>query len=99
MTNFASRIAGLATLALAALPVAALSTAAHAAPTARIHVADLNLASTDGVATFHQRVMVAANQVCGVEKNLGLQAACRAGVRTEVQEKLSQRQITLASAL
>ncbi|MGH6911910.1 MAG: UrcA family protein [Phenylobacterium sp.] len=96
MKNFAAKIAGVATLALAALPLAALSTHAQAA-TARVHVADLNLASIDGVATFHQRVAVAAKQICGDEKNLGQQVACKAGVRTEVQEKLSQRQITLAS--
>ena len=99
MTNFASKIAGVATLALAALPMAALSTAAHAAPTARVQVSDLNLASIEGVATFHQRVAVAARQICGEEKGLRQQAACNAGVRTEVQEKLSQRQIMLASAL
>jgi UrcA family protein len=98
MKNFAAHIAGVATLALAVLPVAALSTHAAAATPARVQVADLNLASIDGVATFHQRVAVAANQICSNEKSLGQQAACRAGVRTEVQEKLSQRQITLASA-
>ncbi len=96
MKNFVAHIAGVATLALAALPIAALSTSAEAA-TARVHVADLNLASIDGVATFHQRVTVAANQICGEEKNLGQQVACKAGVRTEVQEKLSQRQTVLAS--
>ena len=97
MKSFAAHIAGVATLALAVLPVAALSTHAQAA-TARVQVADLNLASIDGVATFHQRVAIAAQQVCSTEKGLGPQAACKAGVRTEVQEKLSQRQIMVASA-
>lgn len=97
MKNFAAQIAGIATLALAALPVAALSTTAHAA-TAHVRIADLNLASIDGVATFHSRVAAAAAALCGSEKNLGQQAACKAGVRTEVQEKLSQRQVLLASA-
>jgi UrcA family protein len=96
MKTIAAHIAGAATLALAVLPVAALSTHAQAA-TARIHVADLNLASIDGVATLHQRVAVAGKQICGDEKNLGQQAACKAGVRSEVQEKLSQRQVMLAS--
>ena len=98
MKNFAAHIAGLATLSLAVLPVAAISTQAVAAPVARVQVADLNLASIDGVATLHQRVAVAAHQVCGGEKALTQQAACKAGVRTEVQEKLSQRQILLARA-
>ena len=95
MKNFAAQVAGIATLALAAVPLAALSTAAHAAP-AHIRVADLNLASADGVATLHRRIAVIAHQFCGSEKNLGQQAACTAAVRTEVQEKLSQRQMLLA---
>lgn len=97
MKNFAAQVAGIATLALAALPIAALSTTAHAAA-AHVRVADLNLASIDGVATFHSRVAAAATALCGSEKNLGQQAACKAGVRTEVQEKLNQRQVLLASA-
>jgi UrcA family protein len=98
MKNYAAHVAGIATLALAVLPVAAISTQAVAAPVARVHVADLNLASIEGIATFHQRVAVAAHQICGAERNLGQQAACKAGVRTEVQEKLAQRQVMLASA-
>jgi UrcA family protein len=96
MKNFAAHFAGVATLALAVLPVAALTTAAHAAPVARIQVADLNLASIDGVATLHSRVAAAANHFCSDEKTLDQKAACKAGVRTEVQEKLSQRQVLLA---
>src|SRR5258707_3624179 len=87
MTNFASRIAGIATLALAAVPLAALSTAAYAQPTVRI--ADLNLASAAGKATFHHRLNVAADQICGREKGLSIQHACKAGVRAEVTEKLA----------
>ena len=96
MKNFAAHFAGVATLALAVLPVAALSTAAHDAPVTRVHVADLNLASIDGVATYHQRVAAAAKQFCSDEKTLDQKAACKAGVRTEVQEKLAQRQVLLA---
>jgi len=96
MKNFAAHFAGVATLALAVLPVAALTTAAHAAPVAHIQVADLNLASSDGVATLQHRVAAAASQFCGDEKTLDQKAACKAGVRTEVQEKLAQRQVLLA---
>jgi len=99
MKNFAARFAGVATLALAVLPVAALSTAAHAAPIARIQVADLDLGSTEGVATLRHRVAVAAERFCGGEKALRQKEACKAAIRTEVQEKLAQRQIQLASAL
>ncbi|MDB5465430.1 MAG: hypothetical protein JWQ46_192 [Phenylobacterium sp.] len=87
MSNFAARIAGLATLALAALPMVALTTAAHAAPV-RVQVADLNLASAAGEATFNGRVRSAANQMCGAERNLSMQARCRTAIRAEVQEKL-----------
>ena len=46
MTNFTARFAGVATLALAVLPVAALTTAAHAEThvPAAVRVADLNMA-------------------------------------------------------
>jgi UrcA family protein len=96
MKNFAAHFAGVATLALAVLPVAALSTAAHAAPVTRVQVADLNLASIEGVAAYHSRVAAAAKQFCSDEKNLVQNAACKAGVRAEVQEKLNQRQTLLA---
>jgi UrcA family protein len=89
MKNFAVRIAGLATLALAALPIAALSTAAHAQGAERVHVADLNLASAAGRATFQTRVDTAARHFCRDERNLDAKAACQAGVRTEANEKAS----------
>lgn len=84
-TSTTSRIAGLATLALAVLPVAALTTAAHAAE--RVRTADLNLASAAGHATFEQRVNHAANKFCNIERNLTNKAACQAGVRAEANEK------------
>jgi UrcA family protein len=89
MKNFTARIAGLATLALAALPIAALSTAAHAQAAERVHVADLNLASAAGKATFETRVDTVARRFCRDERNLDLKAACQAGVRTEANEKAS----------
>ena len=50
MTNYTARFAGVATLALALLPAAALTTTAHAStyPAAVVHIADLNLASPAG---------------------------------------------------
>ena len=90
MTNFAARLAGIATLALAALPVAAISTVAHAAPAVR--VADLDLASIEGVATYHQRVAAVTRQMCADERILSRQQACRTGIRSEMQEKLAALQ-------
>ena len=87
MKNLTARVAGLATLALAALPIAALSTAAHAGPHQRVQVADLNLATTSGKATFDTRVDTAARRFCYAERNLEQKAACQAGVRAEANEK------------
>jgi UrcA family protein len=82
LSNFTARTASLA-LALVALPL----TAAHAQPSVR--VGDLNLASDAGKATFSHRLNVAAAQVCGDEKNLSIEYACKAAVRAEVTEKLA----------
>lgn len=88
--NITARIASLATLALAALPAAALSTAAYAQPAhAVVRIADLNMASASGRATYEQRVDVAARQFCAREINLNVQAACEAAVHTEANEKLA----------
>jgi UrcA family protein len=97
MTAFTSRIAGVATLALAILPVAALSTA-HAAPyaPASVQVADIDIATPAGKATFDARAQAAAHRFCADERKLGLKAACEAGVRSEVNEKATA-QIRLAA--
>jgi UrcA family protein len=100
MTNFAARIAGLATLALAALPMAAIATASHAA-TATVQVADLNLNTEAGLATFQQRAAAATQTFCrtnGANRSLATQSACVKGVRMEVSEKLaSARQAQFAA--
>jgi UrcA family protein len=92
MKNYTARIASVATLALALLPVAALSTA-HAAnaqvPYAAqsVQVSDLNLASAAGKAALAQRADAAARHFCRDERRLEVQAACQAGVRAEITEK------------
>lgn len=83
--SMTSRISGLAMLALAALPMAALATGAHAATT--VKVSDLNVATIEGQATFAQRVDAASKQFCSVERNLSAVKACRTGVRVEMNEK------------
>ena len=83
--SMTSRISGLAMLALAALPMAALAGGAHAATV--VKVSDLNLATAQGAATFQQRADSAALKFCADERSLTAHKACRAGVRAEVSEK------------
>jgi len=85
-TNFTSRVAGLATLALAALPMTALSTAAHAAP-ASIAVSDLNLLTPEGNAVLQQRIKGASLKYCMGRKAITDKQACREGVHAELSEK------------
>ena len=90
MSNLTAKFAGIATLALAILPVAALSTAAHAAPGAqRVQVGDLDLGSNTGIAKFDARVRRASHQMCGSEIGLGGRDACETAVRAEAREKLA----------
>ena len=98
MTNITARLAGIATLALAVLPAAALTTAAHSAPyvQSKVRVADLNLASAAGQAAFHQRTDAAARRFCSDVTSLNTLTACRAAVRAEVNEKVAS-EIRLAS--
>jgi UrcA family protein len=84
LTHFTARIAG---LALMALPLATFAAGAQAQPS--VQIADLDLASAAGQSTFAHRVNVAADQVCGDQKGLTSQYACKAGVRAEVSEKLA----------
>lgn len=91
MINYAARIAGAATLALAAVPMVALSTTAYAAPTS-IRVQDLDLSSAAGQATFEQRAEAAAEAFCKaqtrpVSRLRVAQDDCKAAVKAEVSEK------------
>ena len=92
MTSFAARFAGLATLALAALPIAALATGAEAAPVA-VKVGDLNLNSDAGLTAFHQRADWAAKSFCRDATRPGTRLsaarACQAAVKAEIGEKLA----------
>jgi UrcA family protein len=99
MTNFTARIAGVATLALAVLPVAALSTA-HAATHApvSVRVSDIDLSTADGRSALVARADVAAHRYCRSEFSLDMKAACEAGVRSEVAEK-AKADIRLASRI
>ena len=94
MKNFVAQVAGIASLALAAVPALALTTAVHAqTPTVRatVQVADLNLRGAGGQTAFHQRLERAARQACAAETSLNTRDACRAGIRAEAREKLSRQ--------
>lgn len=86
MTDFASRISGAAMLALAALPIGALATAAHAET--RMKVADINVLTPEGVAAYNQRADIAGRKYCIIERTLDRRASCVAGVKAELNEKL-----------
>lgn len=89
MTNLTNQISGFAMLALAALPMAALATNAYAAPVpASVKVGDLNLTTEEGLDAFEQRANFAARRFCRAEASLSARAACRKGVRAELNEKM-----------
>jgi UrcA family protein len=91
MTNFTAKLAGVATLALAALPAIALSSAAHAAPApVAIKIADLDLSSRAGLGVFHRRAREAGAQMCRDERALAARESCEHAVVAEAREKLAQ---------
>ena len=96
INSLTSTISGIAMLALAALPIAALATGAQAAP-ASVKVADLNLASQAGIAAFNQRAGFAARKFCNAELSLSARANCRHGVMVELTEKMDAIRTAQAS--
>lgn len=88
MKNLTNTISTAAMLALAVLPIAALSTTAYAAP-ASVKVADLNLTTSEGLATFQQRADYAARRFCNAELSLSARANCHKGVQVELNEKMA----------
>jgi UrcA family protein len=95
MKNLTNRVSGAALLALAALPMVALASGAHAATTVR--VSDLNLLSTDGVAAYQERANVAARAFCDDGRNISYRISCKAAVKAELNDKLTDlRQAQLA---
>jgi UrcA family protein len=86
-TDLTSKISGFAMLALAALPIAALAVPSHAQTV--VKVADINLLSPQGVSEFNQRADAAGRKFCLPERTVAGRASCRAGVKAELNEKLS----------
>ena len=94
MFKLTQTVSGIASLALAAIPMLALTTAAHAAPMS-VTVGDLSTAA--GVAAFEQRIDKVAGNVChGLTQGVGTRMVktdgCREAVRAEAIDKLSATQ-------
>jgi len=85
--NLTNSISSLAMLALAALPIASLPAAALAAPA--VKVADINLLTPEGMATFEKRADYAARDYCRQERALSAAATCRSAVKVELNEKVT----------
>jgi UrcA family protein len=93
MTNFASTFAGAATLALAALPFAALTTAAHAETTAaplHIRIGDLDLSSKAGLREFDRRAREAGRRPCAAQLTYDDQENCLLAVRLLSRDVLAR---------
>jgi UrcA family protein len=52
-------------------------------------VSDINLLSPQGVSEFNQRADAAGRKYCLPERTVAGRAACRVGVKAELNEKLS----------
>lgn len=94
MFKLTNTITGVATLALAALPVLALTTAAHAGPMT-VKVGDLSTSAA--VAAFEQRLDRAASTLCaGRDARVGTRivntGGCHAAVRAEAMDNLTPAQ-------
>ncbi|WP_068876002.1 MULTISPECIES: UrcA family protein [unclassified Phenylobacterium] len=88
--NLTNSISGFAMLALAALPIASLPASALAAPApASVKIADINLLTPQGMATFDKRADYAARDFCREERSLSVAAACRVAVKEELAEKVT----------
>jgi UrcA family protein len=97
MSKLIGALTTAATLAMAAVPLSALSTAAHAGEThvvgSRIHVADLDFARPGDAIKFRSRVDWAAFNICRFAgKPLPSQYTCHKAVRMEAVDKLSDDQ-------
>lgn len=94
-----STLAGVATLALAALPMMALSTVARAATPVTVSVADIDTRTAEGARIYDQRVEKAAVRFCRTQSTnsrLTERMDCQNAVRAEMSDKFEARNIALA---
>ncbi|OXE36835.1 MAG: hypothetical protein CGW95_05170 [Phenylobacterium zucineum] len=93
MSKFLQNLTLVASLAMAALPTLALTSAAHASPYV-IKVGDLNLSDAKGQAMLQQRINTTATNLCSdlgapIGTRIENRAACEVAVRAEAMEKLA----------
>ena len=95
MTKFSATLAGVATIALAAVPILALASGAQAAPVA-VKVSDIDVGSARHAHALEHRVSKAAAEYCSAATvgriTLAAHQACLKGARAEIQDKLAVRQ-------
>ena len=99
MFKISSTLAGVATLALATVPMLAIASGAQAAPVA-VKVSDIDTSSAHGAKILNERIDVAAREFCG-RTQPGAMArladnACIKGVRTEITEGVANRNAMMA---
>ncbi len=95
MSKLINVITTVATLAMAAVPLSAIGTVAHAAEhrATAIEFGDLDLSSPAGAAAFQARIDRAADRMCrDAGQPLDQQVPCHAAVREEAMDQLSQEQ-------
>jgi UrcA family protein len=101
MFKISSTLAGVATIALATVPMLAIASGAHAAPVI-VKVSDLDVSSAQGAQILNQRIAVAAREFCAqadpVNQGRLPSYACIKGVRAEVADSMAGRNAVMASA-
>lgn len=81
-------------LVIGSAPLAAVPTLAAAAPSERVRVDDLDLATEPGMQAFERRVGAAARRLCARDASGGVRritASCKAAVHLEAREKALAR--------
>ena len=101
MFKISSTLAGVATLALATVPMLAIASGAHAAPVV-VKVSDIDTSSAAGAKILNQRIDVAAHKLCSQMRPGAISRlsdnACIKGVRAEAAENLAHRDAMMAQA-
>lgn len=102
MSKTLQTLTAVASIAMAALPTLALTTAAHAAPYT-IKVKDLDLGDAKAQSVLQQRVNYAVTNFCndyGAPAGTRIQnrTACESAVRAEAMEKLAALTTTSAGS-
>lgn len=101
MFKISSTFAGIATLALATVPMLAIASGAHAAPVA-VKVSDIDTSSAHGAKILNERIDVAAREFCGRTQPGAISrladSACMKGVRVEITEGVANRNAMMAKA-